>query len=637
MSPDRMERVRPYVARGLALLLVVAAFLVTRLPEAGAEERQRLGERYRFAALPIAMPQGLPQQTIRQVHPDYRRIQAWMSSVGAGIAMTDLDGDGLANDLCYVDPRVDRAVVAPAPVGPARYQPFALDVGSLRYDAAMAPMGCLPLDANADGRMDLLVYYWGRTPTLHLATGRTPSPGTYRATDLVPGSTERWNTNAASTADVDGDGRLDLIIGNYFPDDTAVLDAAGQGPVWMNHSWSRAFNAGRNRLFLGTGDTSLFKDASKAFTWEMSDGWTLALGAQDLDGDLLPEIYMANDMGPDRLLHNRSKPGAPAFALAEGARTLTTPGSKRFGHDSFKGMATDFGDINRDGHLDIVVSNITEEFALQESNFVWVNTGQAQGLARGQAPFTDRSEEYGLSRTGWGWDARMADLDNDGIVEVLQATGFVRGAVNRWPEVQELALMNDEVLADPDRWPLLGPGTDLAGDGGVKFFAKTGEGARYSEISGLVGMGESTISRGIALGDADGDGDLDVAVANQWAAPVFYRNDSPTARSNASLTLSLARPAEHGTTPLIGATVTVRDQRGARHVAQSDGGSGHSGKRSPEVSFGLGPDPGPLAVEIGWRDENGRPHRQSLTLTPGRTAVLLTDRAVPSPTGMRSS
>ncbi len=147
-------------------------------------------------------------------------------------------------------------------------------------------------------------------------------------------------------------------------------------------------------------------------------GWTLGIGAADLDGDLLPEIYFANDFGPDRLLHNRSRPGEFRFALLEGQKTLTTPNSKVVGRDSFKGMGVDFGDLNGDGILDIFVSNIAAEFALEESHFAFLGTGETMRMLQGIAPFHDQSERLGLSRSSWGWDAKIADFDNDGAPEV---------------------------------------------------------------------------------------------------------------------------------------------------------------------------------------------------------------------------
>src|SRR3712207_1124458 len=146
---------------------------------------------------------------------------------------------------------------------------------------------------------------------------------------------------------------------------------------------------------------------------EVAHSWTLAVGAADLDGDLLPELYFANDFGPDRLLHNRSRPGELRFVLLEGEKTLTTPNSKVLGRDSFKGMGVDFGDVNGDGLLDIYVSNIAAEYALEESHFVFLSTGRPEDMGRGVAPYVDHSEPLGLSRSGWGWDVRLADFRSE--------------------------------------------------------------------------------------------------------------------------------------------------------------------------------------------------------------------------------
>ena len=327
------------------------------------------------------------------------------------MALNDLDGDGLPNDVVYVDPRADRVIVAPVPGTGERYEPFCLGLVPLPYDPdTMAPMGCLPGDLNEDGLMDVLVYYWGRPPIAFLRRndGRRPARCGARsvAREVAPGA-GRWFTNAATLADLDGDGHADLIVGNYFPDDARILDARAGGLEAMQHSMTRADNGGRKHLLrwieaLGGSEPSVrFVDVEGVLDDLGGYGWTLAIGAADLDGDLLPEIYFANDFGPDRLLHNRSRPGEFRFALLEGRKTLTTPNSKVVGRDSFKGMGVDFGDLNGDGILDIFVSNIAAEFALEESHFAFLGTGETARMNQGIAPFHDESERLGLSRSSW--------------------------------------------------------------------------------------------------------------------------------------------------------------------------------------------------------------------------------------------
>src|SRR5262249_29740736 len=186
----------------------------------------------------------------------------------------------------------------------------------------------------------------------------------------------------------------------------------------------------RSRLFLweGTGrgaqPSVRFREAEGVLDDEVCNGWTIAIGAADLDGDLLPEIYFAQDFGPDRLLHNRSTLGKLQFALLHGERTLTTPRSQALGRDTFNGMGIDFGDLNRDGVPDMFVSNITSNFGLHEASFAFLsNKDQLHRMQEGIAPYRNASEELGLSRGRWNWQPRLADFDNDGVLEVIQAAG----------------------------------------------------------------------------------------------------------------------------------------------------------------------------------------------------------------------
>jgi hypothetical protein len=629
---------RRNATRLTAVAVIAGLYGFARLPTLPQAERDALASRFAFTREPLAAPAGNLDRNVRQVHPSFRDIRSWISAVGAGVALNDLDGDGLPNDACSVDPRVDQALVQPVPGTGARYAMFALDPAPLRYDArTMAPMGCLPGDFNEDGRMDLLVYYWGRSPVIFLrraggaGAGAALSAAAFRPVEVVPGN-EIWNTNALTSADVDGDGHLDLIVGNYFPDGMRVLDASATDVAHMHRSMSRSENGGKNRLLLWKGGTAgpeptaTFTDVPDAFDVKTAYSWTLAAGAADLDGDLLPEIYFGNDFGNDRLLHNVSTPGHPRFEVIEGRRTFTTPASKVLGHDSFKGMGIDFADINGDGIPDLYVSNIAQNYALEESHFVWVSSGDVGPMRHGVAPYADRGEELGLSRSGWSWDARFADFDNDGVPEATQAVGFLRGEKNRWPELHELAMGNDNNMLHPAAWAHFRPGDDLSGHLHNPFFVRARDG-RYYDIAHELGLDDSHVTRGIAIADVDGDGALDFAIADQWETSYFFHNVSP--HHGAALEIEARLPATTGpagaSRPAIGAEATVWLPDGRRMVAQVDGGSGHSGKRAPELHFGLGHIAAgtPLRVDFRYRDNSGRVRAETLRLAPGRHTVLL--------------
>ena len=140
---------RRQAAKLTAIVLVFVVYGFARVPRASESELAKLAEGFRFRAAPLSTLTGETQKTIRDVNPSLRRVAGWISSVGAAVALNDLDGDGLPNDACYVDTRIDKVIVAPVPGTPARYQPFSLEPLTLPYDAStMAPMGCLPGDFN---------------------------------------------------------------------------------------------------------------------------------------------------------------------------------------------------------------------------------------------------------------------------------------------------------------------------------------------------------------------------------------------------------------------------------------------------------------------------------------------------------
>ena len=638
--------IQRYTRHFVIIALIAMFYWLARPPDLSAAQRNQLAAHFHFTHLTLPTLPGQPLRFVRAVHPSFEHISSWISAWGASVALSDLDGDGLPNDICSIDTRTNQVIVAPVPGTPARYKPFALDPAPLPYDGTtMAPAGCVPGDFNEDGLMDILVYYWGRTPIVFLhRQGAVPgklSNASYVPRELVPGG-GRWYTNAVTRADLDGDGHIDLVVANYFPDGAHVLDAKGTGVEQMPNSWSRAYNGGEKHLLLWKGATGgaeptiHFEEARGVLDDTTNHSWTNAVAACDLKGNMLPELYFANDFGPDRLLYNRSTPGHLRFSPLVGVETVTTPPSKVLGLDSFKGMGIDCGDLNGDGLPDLFVSNITSQYSFEESNLVFLSTGELNRMESGVAPYVESCESLGLCRSGWAWDVKMADFDNMGALQIIQAEGFVKGTVNHWPEFQELGTGNEALVGDPRNYPLLQPGADMSGHEQNPFYVRAQDG-RYYDIAAELGIHEPQVSRGIAVADVDGDGRLDFAVANMWGDSSFYHNESPDA--GAFLGLHLLEPLHPGPTRMragnpgsdtpgwaaVGAAATVYLPGGRRLVAQVDGGNGHTGRRSPDLHFGLGSLPGntQLRVDLHWRDPEGQLHLQTIDLSPGWNTVLL--------------
>jgi enediyne biosynthesis protein E4 len=654
--PSTPSPLRSNLKRIVAGVVLVTAFLAMRraTDHPGAADVNDIASRFAFTktTLPEVDAHGRESRPVREVNPSIEHIRAFFSTLGAAAALHDLDGNGLPDDVCRTDTLTDRVLVSPVPGTGDRYVPFALDPGAMALrELGQEPTNCLPGDFNEDGHTDLLVTYVGRGPILYTWQPAAPgaaalSAANYAASDVVPAGTV-WTSIAVDLADLDGCGHPEVLIANYFADGAHVFDPHGTDRVEMPDSFTRAFNGGGLHILRVTPPAdghgpAKFTEVKDALAGIPNRGWGLALGTYDIDGDLLPEVYVANDFGPDRLLWNRSTPGNIKFELIEGESRFSVPESKVLGHDSFKGMGIDFADINRDGIPDLFVSNITESFAFQESQLVFLSTGSLESLARGKAPYVEGGDKLGLGRSGWAWDAKFDDFDNDGTYEALQATGFLQGKISKWPEIHELAMANDQLTPHANRsWPVLGPNDDLAGHDRNPFYVL--EGKRYVDVGEQIGFGEDHPSRGIAIADVNGDGKLDMVVATMMGPASSYLNRATKTGAFMGLHLRLPLPGQPAapttvrdghpaasdapTLAALGAVVTVSLPDGSKITRQVDGGNGHSGKRSPDVHIGLGAVSGPVRVEIKWRDAVGV-HTETQSLAPGwHTVVLGTPRS----------
>src|SRR5438105_3950790 len=149
--------IQRYSKHFVVIALITVFYSLALPPDLSAAQRSQLAAHFHFTHLTLPT---LPDQSLqfaRTVHPSMQHMSAWISAFGASVALSDLDGDGLPNDVCSVDTRTNQVIIAPVPGTPARYASFALDPASLPYDSVtMAPTGCVTGDFNEDGQMDVL-------------------------------------------------------------------------------------------------------------------------------------------------------------------------------------------------------------------------------------------------------------------------------------------------------------------------------------------------------------------------------------------------------------------------------------------------------------------------------------------------
>jgi hypothetical protein len=400
-------------------------------------------------------------------------------------------------------------------------------------------------DVDNDGFPDLFVTRW-RSYALY----RNRGDGTFEdatATWGLAGGRD-WPTSAAF-ADLDGDGDLDLYVCHYIAwdehEDHACVDPADPGRYNCN---PRNFPALPDHLFRNDGGR--FVDVTGEAGIVDRDGRGLGVVAADLDGDGRVDLFVANDMSANYFFANRGGLRFEERALEAGVAANSDGGYQA-------GMGVACGDLDGDGRPDLAVTNFYGE-----------STSYFQNL--GDGLFADRTAASGLkapSRPLLGFGVAFLDADNDGLLDLLTANGHIHDGRPVYPWKMPLQLLQG---GPPGRL------TDVSAGAGPAFAVPH-------------------IARGLAVGDLDGDGRVDVLVQSQDEPLVYLCNNSKAGRS---IAFELEGTASNR--DAVGAVVTVETPDGRRRVSRRIGGGSYQSASSPILHFGLGDAPRVDRVEVRW-------------------------------------
>lgn len=495
-----------------------------------------------------------------------------ITAVGASISVADADGDG--HPELFATTTADGASNALfRDRGDGTFEDVAARAGlaDLNRAGVGCSMGSVWADYDGDGLEDVFVYMWGQSRLFH-------NEGGLRFRDVTVGSgLERWmNSNAATWIDYDRDGRLDLYVTGYFAEEHDLwnLDTTRI----MHESFEFARNGGRNRLYHGRGDGT-FEDVTEA-TGTGSTRWTYAAVAADFDRDGWPDLYLANDYGPEELLLNR---GGERFELAEDVGLEA---------ESKSGMSVALGDVRNEGRPSVFVSNISQPGYLFQGNNLRVSYLDRQGpmMQFADGPVAD---------CGWAWGAQFGDLDDDGFQDLVVVNGFISASRERdyWYQMSKIGLATGGVVADAAEWPPIDD-RSLSGYERTRVLLNMGtRSARFIEVGVEVGVDDRYDGRAVALVDLFDDGALDVVIANQKGPLLVYRNERPAGNHWLGLRLE-GRPPN---TSAVGAEVEL-EFAGGRQLQVVTTACGFSSENDRRLHFGLGAEPGDVRLRIRWPD-----------------------------------
>ena len=537
---------------------------------------------------------------------------------GAGVAASDVDGDGLC-DLYFANlqgtNRLYRNlggwkfadITGPAGVG---------CLGQLSTGAAFA-------DVNGDGHADLLVNGISAGTRLFVNDGRG------RFAELADAGLTRDNSAMSlALGDVDGDSDLDLYVANYI-DVMHIADSstrftlgrrAGQWVVTRVNGQS-TFKARFRGRFLATPDGRV-KELPEPDCFYLNDGtgkfqkqvfeqgsftdeagrpfaaahdWGLAVAFRDVNGDLAPDLYVCNDFSsPDR------------FWINDGRGRFRAVPRLAVRHTSRSSMGIDFADLNRDGHDDMLVLDMLARqqarrlVHLDKEKPIPIVVGKFDDrprynrnvllVSRGDGTWLEAANYAGLEASDWSWTAVFMDVDLDGFEDVLITNGFSFDTMDIDSKNRVIALQKARRLPTSElkrlrkhRPPWPSANAAFRNLSGLKF-------EPAPEWWGFAHVG---ISYGMALADLDNDGDQDVVVNNLNQAAGLYRNESSRPR------VAVRLRGRGGNRVGIGARIRLAN--GDRVLSQEmiAGGRYLSGD-DPMRVFAAG-SPGPHQIEVLWR------------------------------------
>ena len=495
-----------------------------------------------------------------RVHPQAHMIQA-------GAAFLDFNGNGLP-DIFLTNANGPNALYRNN--GDGTFTDLTVQVGLA--DPNDIDVGVACADYDNDGNCDLLITRMGGIKLLHNEGDGTFTNVTKSAGLDVSGG----HPASAVWADFDGDGHLDLYVTYWIDGSPPNVQGKWQGGI------KEAFTsqARSHRLFRNNGDET-FDEVTHLLGESPVHGAGLAVGFLDYDDDGRPDLYVVNDFGPfirPNTLYRNAGPTGDSWRFEEVSRKANVDAA-------ISGMGLAVGDYDGDGWLDMFVTNLGDNILYRNRE------GEAFEEVAGHAG-VGRAAIQGKQSVGWG--TAFLDFDNDGLLDLYFAAGSL------YPE------------------------TDSAGgyppDQPNALFHNRGDGT-FRDVSDATGAGHAGCARGLAVSDFDGDGFLDLLVANYDQHPVLLRN---TGNDKGWLQVRLVgtRSNRDG----IGARLTLT-AGGRRQVREIQSGTSFLSQNSLTAHFGLGQARVVDELRIRW--PSGA--IQTLNdLTPNRTITVKEDMA---PTG----